>query len=408
MAESDGNNRYRSSGKSGNPRSRSKGFHLVDLFGIGIFIDPSWIFIFFLITWGLASGFAKAHSDWSAPVRLATAVSAALLFFASVLIHELSHSLVARSRGLPVHSITLFLFGGVSNLEREPASAKTEFVMAIVGPLSSFLLGILFLALGRADARAILTTDPIGAFTRLGPLPTILLWLGSVNILLGLFNLVPGFPLDGGRVLRSLLWATTNDLQKATRWAASAGKAIGLAFILTGIAMAFGYRLPVFGTGVFNGLWLAFIGWFLKNAADASYRQVVIDDLLVDVPVGRLMRKEFPTVAADMLVGKLVDEHILGTDEGAFPVVDGGRLSGMVCLGDVRKVPRGRWESTPVREIMTPASEVSVAASTEGVSEALREMTRREVRQLPVVDAGKVVGLLRRRDIVKWLHLQSA
>ncbi len=197
----------------GSRGTRAKGFEIGSILGIAIFIDPSWIFIFLLITWSLISGFSSSHPDWSLAVRLSTAVVASLLFFASVLVHELSHSVVARARGLPVRNITLFLFGGVSNLEREPASAATEFLMAIVGPLSSLLLGALFLALGSADARATLASHPLATFSHLGPLATLLLWLGSVNVLLGLFNLVPGFPLDGGRVLRSLLWATTKDLQ---------------------------------------------------------------------------------------------------------------------------------------------------------------------------------------------------
>ncbi len=185
------------------------------------------------------------------------------------------------------------------------------------------------------------------------------------------------------------------------------GAAIGWLFILGGLAMVFGYRLPILGTGAFDGVWLAFIGWFLKNAATASYRQLVIDDLLADVQVARLMRANVPTVTADTSIAKLVDEHVLGTDEGAFPVVDDGRLAGMVCLGDIRKLPRERWGASMVAEIMTPAAAVSVASPTEDAAAALREMTRREVRQLPVVEGGRVVGLLRRRDIVRWLHIQT-
>ena len=388
-------------------RATSKGLHVGRVLSIEIFVDPSWVFIFFLITWSLASGFAQVHPEWSGATRIGTALLASLLFFGSVLVHELSHSVVARARGLPVRNITLFLFGGVSNLEREPASARTEFIMAIVGPLSSLLLGVLFLALGQAGAGASLTADPLRTFTRLGPISTILLWLGSTNILLGLFNLIPGYPLDGGRVLRSLFWATTKNLQKATRWATSAGRTVGWGFILTGLAMAIGYRVPFFGSGVLNGLWLAFIGWFLKNAAEASYRQVVIDDLLEDVHVARLMRTTFPTVAVDAPVDRLVDQQILGTDERAFPVLETGRFVGFVSLADVRKIPREQWGTTAVGAIMTPASDVSIATPQEDAADALREMTRRGVRQLPVVESARVIGILRRQDIVKWLHLQA-
>jgi Zn-dependent protease len=390
-------------------RATSRGLRLGTILGIAIHVDLSWIFIFLLVVWSLASGFFQVHPDWGAVTSITTAVLAAILFFASVLVHELSHSLVARSRGLPVRSITLFLFGGVSNLEREPPSARTEFVMAIVGPLSSLALGVLFLALGGAglSGGAALASDPIGAFGRLGPASTILLWLGSVNVLLGLFNLVPGFPLDGGRVLRSLIWAATANLRKATLWAAASGRMVGWGFIFAGLAMVFGYRVPLLGTGIVNGVWIAFIGWFLKNAAEASYRQTMIDDLLEDVHVARLMRTTFTTVPADATVGRLVDEHILGTDERAFPVVEGERLAGIVSLADVRKVGREHWGTTAVRAIMTPLNDVAIARPDEGVAEALREMTRLEVRQLPVLEGARIVGLLCSRDIIRWLHLQT-
>jgi Zn-dependent protease/CBS domain-containing protein len=387
------------------------GIHVGRIFGIDIYIDWSWIFIFLLVTWNLAGAvFPSLHPDWSLGLNLAVGVIASILFFVSVLIHELAHSLVAKARGLPVRRITLFIFGGVSNIEREPPSPGTEFLVAIVGPLSSLILGVLFLLLGAGTANLDgfpLTGAPQQLLARLDPLSTLLMWLGPVNLILGIFNLVPGFPLDGGRVLRSILWAITDNLRMATRWASWVGQAIAWLFIVTGIAMAFGVRVPFFGQGFISGLWLAFIGWFLNNAAAQSYQQVLIKDMLEGVPVARLMRSNAPTVTPELRVSQLVDDYIMGTDERAFPVLENERLAGMVCLEDVRKVPRTQWDNTMVREIMTPAEELESVAPREDATEALEKLTRRDVRQVPVVQEGRLVGMLRQRDIMRWLQLNS-
>jgi len=242
----------------------------------------------------------------------------------------------------------------------------------------------------------------------LSPLAIILLWLGQINILLGLFNLIPGFPLDGGRVLRSILWAATHNLRTATRWASWVGQAIGWLMIITGLAMVFGARIPFFGTGLLGGLWLAFIGWFLTMAAIQSYRQVVIHDILEGVPVARLMRTTVPTVPATISIGDLVHEYVMRTDERAFPVLqDGGQLIGLVCLDDVRKVPRRDWDTTRVRDIMTPMRQVAVVAPDEDAGEAFAVLTGRDVNQVPVVQDGHLVGMLRRRDVLRWLQLHA-
>jgi Zn-dependent protease/CBS domain-containing protein len=383
------------------------GIPIGELFGIQIRIDPSWFFIFLLVTWSLASSFSQWHPAWGLTLQIATALAASLLFFASVLAHELAHSLVARSRGLPVRRITLFLFGGVSNLEREPSAPGTEFLMAVVGPLTSILLGFLFLILGSPGAMRIAVTDPIGALSGLGPISTLLLWLGPVNIILGLFNLIPAFPLDGGRILRSALWSATKDLRRATRSAARVSHVFAWLFIVTGVAMIFGARVPVFGTGLLSGLWIVLIGWFLNGAAAASYRQQMIEDLLEDVPVARLMRSDLRTLPPRTTVAELVYDAMLGTDQHAFPVVEGGRLEGLVCPEDVRKVPRDRWETATVKEIMTPRERLAAVGLHDEAVAALRAMTQRDVSQVPVVEGERFAGLLRRRDIVRWLHLQD-
>jgi Zn-dependent protease/predicted transcriptional regulator len=386
----------------------NNGIHIGRIFGIDIQIDWSWIFIFLLVTWSLGVGlFPSWHPDWSPSLSWAVALSASVLFFASVLLHELAHSLVAKAKGLPVRRITLFLFGGVSNIEREPPSPKAEFMITIVGPITSIALGAFFLMLSGVGGLSTVPSESSEFISRLNPLATLLLWLGSINILVGIFNLIPGFPLDGGRLLRSLLWMATGSLRKATRWASATGQAIAWVFIVSGIVMIFGAQLPIFGTGLINGLWLILIGWFLNGAAIAGYRQVVIRDLLEYVPVERLMRSDVPVVPPDISVSELVYKWIMGTDERAFPVIAGERMVGLVCLEDARKLPREAWDSTPVDQIMTRAEQLDVVSPREDANEAFEKLTRRDVRQVPVMQDGHLVGLLRRRDIVKWLQLHS-
>ncbi len=386
------------------------GIHVGRIFGINIYVDWSWIFIFLLVTWNLAgSVFPGLHPDWSPFLNLAMSLIASFLFFGSVLAHELAHSIVAKVRGLPVRRITLFIFGGVSNIEKEPESPGMEFLVSIVGPLTSLALGVGFLVLGILSAGSLSFNDfrPQLLLSRLGPLSTLFLWLGPINLILGFFNLIPGFPLDGGRVLRSILWAASGNLRQATRWATWIGQGIAWLFIVAGIAMAFGLQIPFFGTGLVSGLWLAFIGWFLNNAASQSYRQVVIEDVLEGVQVERIMRKNAPSASPSLSVSQLVDDCIMGTNERSFPVLEGERLVGLVTLEDVRKVPRTRWDGTLVREIMTPVEKLDVVTPREDVSEALNKLSSRDVRQLPVVEDGHLLGMLRQQDIVRWLQLHS-
>ncbi len=384
------------------------GFKAGRVFGIDIFIDWSWLFIFFLIIWDLGTSFSQIHPSWGPGLVWGTGIIAAILFFVSVLAHELAHSLVARSQGIPVRSITLFLFGGVSDIQREPQSPRAEFLITIVGPITSIILGLIFLWLGGTTAGALdSVTGSSFAMTQLGPWATIALWLGSINILLGIFNLIPGFPLDGGRILRSILWAITGNLQRATRWASLVGQIVAWLFIIAGITMIFGARIPLLGAGIINGLWIAFIGWFLNSAAIQSYQQLVVHDILGHVPVSRLMRSNPPTVPSTATISALVHDHIMGTDDYAFPVVDNGQLVGMVTINDIRSVPREQWDTKTVGEIMTPSSKLVIATPEEDAADALDKLSERDVRQLPVVRNGQLAGILRRRDIMRWLQLQS-
>ena len=385
------------------------GFRIGRVFGIEIRVDWSWLFIFALVTWNLATVFGQTHGDWSTGLQWSTALVAALLFFASVLAHELAHSLVARAQGMPVRNITLFLFGGVSNIQREPPSARNEFLMAIVGPLTSVVLGVILVIAGSLIVGPIgdLTGSPTEMIGQLSPVTTLLLWLGSVNVLVGLFNMIPGFPLDGGRVVRSILWAITDNLRRATRWASWLGQGIAWLMIGAGIAMVFGVQIPVLGTGPISGLWIIFIGWFLNSSASQSYRQVVIQDVLEDVPVQRMMRTQPPTVARNTVIDSLVHDHIMQTDEYAFPVLEGDKVVGLVTLDDVRSVSRDAWQDTMVGDVMTPVRDLKTVTPDEDAVEALNALQERDIRQLPVMRNGTLAGLIRRRDIIKWLQLNS-
>lgn len=380
------------------------------ILGINIQIDWSWLLIFLLVTWNLAFGFGQLHPGWSTGLRFVLASLASFLFFASVLAHELAHSVVAQAQGVPVRNITLFMFGGVSNIQRKPPSPRAEFLITIVGPITSILLGlgISWLAsLSMGSLRPMTLTEPATLATQLTPATTVLVWLGSINLVLGVFNLIPGFPLDGGRVLRSILWAVTGNLRRATRWASMVGQGIAWLLIIAGVAMAFGARIPFFGTGLVGGLWLIFIGWFLSSAAVQSHRQVVVQDTLADVPVERIMRKDAPTVSAEASVSDLVHNYVMGTDDQAFPVIEDDRLVGLVTLEDIRAVARESWDTTGVSSIMTPREELEIAPPDEDAADVLNTLSRLDIRQIPVVANGHLVGVLRRRDLVRWLQLQS-
>jgi Zn-dependent protease/predicted transcriptional regulator len=387
--------------------SRS-GFRVGRIFGIDIRLDWSWLLILLLVVWNLSTTFSSVHPNWGAGLVWGTAIVAALLFFGSVLAHELAHSVVAKARGIPVQSITLFLFGGVSNIQREPESPGSEFAMAILGPITSLVIGGALLLVALAGSGIQVTpSDATQVLKQMSPLLTMVVWLGSINVTLGIFNLIPGFPLDGGRVLRSILWAATDNLRRATRWAAWVGQAIAWLMILAGIAMTFGVQIPFFGTGLGSGLWLAFIGWFLNSASAQSYRQVVVHDVLEGVPVSRMMRVNPPTCSSGCTVGRLVHDHILGTDDQAFPILEEGRLVGLVTLEDVRQVERDAWDSTLVQDIMTPVEKLVVVSPDEGADQALEKLSGNDVRQLPVMSNRELVGLLRRQDLIRWLQLHA-
>lgn len=389
-----------------------RGIHFGRIFGIRLFLDWTVILIFLLVVTNLALGVLPAwHPTWGAGLVWGVAVAAGVLLLASILVHELAHALVGRAYGTPVRSITLFIFGGVTDIEREPSSPRAEFFMALVGPLTSFAVGIAFIALARllvgGELLTLAETDPAAALAAMGPVATLLFWIGPLNILLAIFNMVPGYPLDGGRVLRAALWSLTGNLQRATLWASRAGQLFAWALIIIGITMMFGTVWPVLGGGLTQGLWLAFIGWFLHSAAVMGYRQLVIRSVLEDVPVTAVMGPPAAMVTPEMSLQQLVDDYVMRSDQLAFPVSRGDGLLGIVSLTDVRKIPRDQWSSTRVSEVMTPANRLHTVQPEQDAYVALRELGHHGVGQLPVMREGHMLGLVRRTDIARWLALQT-
>jgi len=357
------------------------------LFGIEIRVDFSWILIFLLVVISLRYGFFPAALRDSTPTAYwLLGISAALLLFASVLVHELAHSLAARRYGIDVHAITLFLFGGVSQIRGEPRSPGAEFVIAIVGPATSLVLAGLFwlgFRLG-LEAEAPLTFLALSWY------------LALINGILAVFNLLPGLPLDGGRVLRSALWQVTGNLRQATRWASGAGQVIGLLLILWG-----GFSL--FATGaVVSSLWLMFIGWFLITAAQSAYRQLELREALAGVAVGEVMTPRLPMVDARTSVEVFVRDYLLRLDAPLFMAVEEGRVVGLVSLEDVRRLGRDDWATTPVGAIAHSVEEERTVSATTDAWDALAQMLEEDVGRLLVTRDGRVEGVIS-RDVLSRL-----
>jgi Zn-dependent protease/CBS domain-containing protein len=381
------------------------------LFGIDFKIDSSWVFIAALVIWSLSSLFAAWHPEWALPTRLVVSTLAMVAFFGSVVLHELAHSMMSRFYGIPVRDITLHMFGGVSSIEREPPTPGAEFVIAIVGPIASVLLGIGMLFVAAMFTGFTLEGEPFAsaaeAVSHMGPLSTLLVWLGPVNIMVGLFNMVPGFPLDGGRVLRSILWSITKSLPRATELAASVGQLVGWALLITGVFMALGYRVPFFGTGFGPGLWLGLIGLFLRNAAVQHRVGVAAQSALGGLHVADVMRADGPWMNASMPLHAVVNEYFARHDETAYPVFDGPSFVGLLSLENIRKVPAAEWDRSTAADRMTPLAELKIATRDDDLFETLRQMGTRGVHELAVMSEGRLVGILFEKDIFRRLELRS-
>ncbi len=380
------------------------GFRLGKLFGIDIHVDWSWFLIFVLVSWSLSATFGQLRPGWPIEMRWGMALLAAFIFFASVLAHELAHALAALSRGVPVRGITLFMFGGVANIQREPATPAEELFITIVGPLTSLFLGAVFLVLGTGGLRLIggLTIPVTG---QASALRLILAWLGSINIMVGLFNLIPAFPLDGGRIFRALTWALVKDIRKSTRIASWLGQAIAWLMIVSGLAMIFGVNVPFLGRGTFNGLWTIFIGWFLNNAAISGYRHILFQDILGDIPVRKVMQTQLPVVASDVSINELANRPYVEPEGQTFLVTAGEEVVGLVGMNEVKKSSGNPWKS--VKDIMTPVRDLDYVTPDQDAAEAFDRLQKLDRRQIPVMLDNQIVGLLRRKDLVRWVQFQS-
>ncbi len=363
-------------------------FRIGSIAGIDIFINASWIVIVVFLTYSLATGwFPLTYPGFSGSTYFLLGLISALLLFVSVLLHELAHSLVARRRGLPVHNIILFIFGGISNIEQEPGTPGVEFQMAFVGPLTSLLIGLL----------SYLLILPIRETH--SPVEAVLSYLAVTNVALGLFNLIPGFPLDGGRVLRSIIWKTTNNLQTATRITTIIGQFFAYLFILWGI-------LQFFGGNALGGLLIIFTGWFLLSAAQSARTQSTYESAFRGVTVEQVMNPNAMTVPANISLQRLVDEYFLPRGLRSTLVMQGDQLAGLITLSDIRHVAREQWTQTPVGIAMIPVERLHVVSPLQNLSEVLPLMNTQDVNQLPVVQDGRLLGVLSRDAIIRSLEVR--
>ena len=358
--------------------------------GIPIDLDYTWFLIAALITWMLAANYYPVEfKGGTTPEYWLMGALTAILFFASIVVHELAHSWVALRYKVPVHRITLFIFGGVSQIEGEPPTASAEFLIAIVGPLTSFALAAAFYFL-----------EPLLAPTP--PALAVAKYLALINGLLGLFNLVPGFPLDGGRVFRAIVWGVNKNFRRATLIAASTGRFIGFFFIIWGVWEAL-------RGGFVNGLWIAFIGWFLESAAGAQIQQVMVQGLLVGHRVSEAMGNACTHVSGDTPVQRLIDQEVLTHGRRCFLVDQGNRPVGLLTLHNIKEIPRTSWTTTTAAQAMIPLDKLSKVEPNAELWKALEKMGGDGINQMPVVQGETIVGMLSRADIVRYLHtLQQA
>ncbi|MBU0671509.1 MAG: site-2 protease family protein [Candidatus Margulisbacteria bacterium] len=368
-----------------------KSFRLATLFNIPIEINYTWFIVLGLIIFTLARGyFPYTNPELDPASHWLMALIAALLLFASLLAHEFSHSLVAIHNNLPINGITLFIFGGVAHMEKEPSSPAVEFKMAIAGPLMSFFLSLLFF--GLTQVFYILRFPSF--------VLSITNYLFMLNLVVGIFNLIPGFPLDGGRVLRATLWHFYKDIRKATAIASGFGK--GFAFLLMGLGF-----LNLFTGALIAGIWFIFIGLFLREAAESSYRQVAIKKFLGKVTIASLITKDVISVPANTTLDQLIDNYFFKFRHHSFPVVEDDQILGLLTLHLVKEVDRSKWAKTTAREAMLPLNNSLVISEYAEAIEALPKMARNKVGRLLVIEGDKLVGILSQRDIMQLFEFKS-
>ncbi len=368
-------------------------FKIGKLLGIDIEINYTWFIIFGLVTAALALAyFPTVYPSLPLSATLVMGFFTSILFFASVLLHELMHSFVAIRNGMSVQKITLFIFGGVSQLTDEPETPKIEFKMAIAGPGTSMILGVAFGGLAVGLSFAGLSPAFFGPFV----------WLGIINVLLAVFNMIPGFPLDGGRVLRSILWATMKNAQQATKVASLFGQGFAYLMIVVGLAFIF--------SGLLDGLWLILVGWFLNNAAQGSYQQLMLRETLKGVNVNQIMKKDVTTMPSETKLSQAVDNYFLKSNKAAFPVVrdhDGSELIGVVRINDVQTVPEKEWSQKNIGQVSKPIPEEKKVEPDEDAMGALMKMSQENTDNLLVVSENHLQGKVNRDDIMRLIKIKS-
>jgi Zn-dependent protease/predicted transcriptional regulator len=370
-------------------------FRVARILGIDISIHISWVLIFFLVLLNLAEQvFPDWYPQWSQQKTFVVSVIAALLFFISVLLHELAHAIVALRFRMSVSSITLFLLGGVANLTKEPPSAKAEFFMAAAGPVTSLAIGGVALLVEQ------LVADNIGRLPSLQPVEGVARYLGFINIAVAVFNLVPGFPLDGGRVLRSIVWGIRRDRVAATRIAARGGQ------LVAGIMVLYGGSRVLNGEAM-AGLWMGLIAYFLYSAASQALQQERVTAAVGNVRVGQLMTTDIRSAPAGISIGQLIRDIVLPYNLQAIPVVAHDRLVGLVTIADLRKVEQDQWATTPVDAVMTPLSDLATVSPEEQLVAALVRFGGGDLPLLPVVDHGSLVGVLYRESVAGYVRMRE-
>jgi Zn-dependent protease/CBS domain-containing protein len=353
--------------------------------GIRIGLDVSWFIVFGLLTWVLAMMYYPAEfPHWSAGWYWGMGAVTTALLFVSVLLHELGHSFVAQHYGIPVRNITLFIFGGVSQIAGEPPRASAEFLIAIAGPAVSLVLAAVFGALSVA-------------WTDFPPARAIFFYLALINGLLFAFNLIPGFPLDGGRVFRAAIWGATHNFQRATSIAARVGQVFGLVFIAVGIWL-------LFTVNFWSGIWLAFIGWFLESAASAQVQQLQLKRLLTGHKVAEAMSTACPDIPPELTVRELVDTQVRPLGRRCFVVRRDGQALGLLTLQRLKQAPKAEWHQTTVESVMQPLASTKYTPPDAELWSALEQMERDGVNQLAVVAEGQLVGMLSRDDVINRMR----
>jgi len=366
-------------------------YRLFSLFGFQVKIDLSWLLLALLISWSLAAGlFPTEYPDLSKQAYAWMGIACAVGVFFSIVFHEFSHSLVARQFGIPIKGITLFIFGGVAEMEKEPPSPKSEFLMAIAGPLASFLLAFIFSRLEAVSLTSAWPTPVIGVFGT----------LAYINMVVAVFNLVPAFPLDGGRMLRAILWNWKKDLRIATRISSRLGRGFGLALMILGVfALTQGNFI--------GGMWWFLIGIFLRGAASASYQQLLMHEVLQDQPVRRFMKRDPVTVSPSITVQEWVEDYVYRHQFKMFPVVENSNLLGCISIQSIKKIPRDEWQNRRVRDFMEPCSKTNtISADTETTRLLSAMVGPGKVSRYMVVDDGQLVGMISLKDLLDLIALK--